>query len=151
MHQRQLKLESIGASETRSRLPLRTVCCGPITKGTSWNKGFDYSPSSLPCGWSQRGRKMAVSGAGTGQARKTRVPVQPDEVITEPDQPDEARRVPDHPGTESQPTVDEILYPVWFDSEKTKKDSIAKLEWGGWPKAQFQYGRPVGECETSSS
>ncbi|KAJ6411517.1 hypothetical protein OIU84_008151 [Salix udensis] len=27
--------ESIGASETQSKLPLRTLCCGPITKGTS--------------------------------------------------------------------------------------------------------------------
>lgn len=36
-------------------------------------------------------------------SEETRVPVQPDEIITEPD---EVRRVPDHPGTESLPTVD---------------------------------------------
>ena len=54
---------------------------------------------------------MSVSGCRSSE--ETRVPVQPDEIITEPDQPDEARRVPDHPGTETQPTVDAILDAFW--------------------------------------
>lgn len=42
--------------------------------------------------------KLSCRLAGAGQARKeTRVPVQPDEIIT------------DNPGTETQPTVDAIL------------------------------------------
>lgn len=54
---------------------------------------------------------MSVSGCRSSE--ETRVPVQPEKIITEPDQPDEARRVPDHPGTETQPTVDAILDAFW--------------------------------------
>lgn len=45
MHQRQLKLESIGASETRSRLPLRLVSIANISH--FWNRIF-FCSRALP-------------------------------------------------------------------------------------------------------
>ncbi len=84
---------------------------------------------------------MSVSGCRSSE--ETRVPVQPDEMITEPDQPDEARRVPDHPGTETQPTVDAILDAFW-DEGITDLPHLDSHSTGGTASRNSERSRKSG-------